>query len=148
MKRKNESGQSLFEVVLSLAVITIIIVALIILAANSIKNADFSRTRTLATNYTQATNEWLRSERDTDFDAFAQRALTPQYCLVDLSWSTAKVGGCDANDFISGTILQREAFFTIVSPTTIEVEVLVYWDDSQGTHEVRTTTEFTDWRAR
>lgn len=145
--KTNQSGQSLFEVVLSLAVITIIIVALIILAANSIKNANFSKTRTLATNYAQDTNEWLRSERDKDFDAFAERAQSP-YCLVELSWTSAKVGSCDPNDFISGTNLQREVSFTILSSTTIEAEVLIYWDDSKGTHEVRTTTDFTDWRSR
>lgn len=144
--KKYQSGQSLFEVVLSLAVITVIIVALIILAANSIKNANFSRTQTLATTYAQEANEWLRSERDKDFDAFSDNALVPTYCLVDLSWDNPSA--CGANDFISGTTLQREASFTIDSPTSIEVEVVVYWEDSQGSHEVRTTTDFTDWRSR
>lgn len=148
MKRKFEKGQSLFEVVLSLAVITLIIVTLVILASNSIRNANFSRNKTLATRHAQEALEWLRGERDEDFDAFHTRALTPQYCLPSLSWDDASVGSCSSTDFISNTILKREVSFTIVSADNIQAQIVVSWQDAQGDHEVRTTTNLTDWRSQ
>jgi len=146
---KNQEGQSLFEVVLSLAVITVVIVALIILAYNSIRNANYSRNQTVATRHSQEAIEWLRGERDTDYDLFQLRALTSDtYCFPSLSWTSAKIGGCADNDVIDGTILKREIFFTIIGLTNIEVQVTVYWDDAQGLHEVRAITNYTDWRAQ
>jgi len=147
---KNEKGQSLFEVVLSLAVVTIVIVALIILVFHSIRNADYSRNQTLAATRSQEAIEWLRGERDAGWDAFQTRALTSShYCFsAGLSWSTAKIGGCGDADVIPDTALKREILLSIVDPTNIEAQVVVYWEDSQGLHEARSVTNFTDWRAR
>lgn len=147
-KIKLESGQSLFEVVLSLAVITIIIVALVILASNSIRNATFSRNKSSATKHSQEMIEWLRGQRDEDWDSFAQRALTTQYCFPALSWADAKIGSCADADTISGTPLKREVFFDRIDATNIEAQVVVYWEDAQGVHEVRTITNYTDWRVQ
>lgn len=148
MERRFEKGQSLFEVVLSLAVITLIIVTLIILASNSIRNANFSRNKTLATRHAQEALEWLRGERDTDFDAFSIRALTPQYCLPSLSWTEAIVGSCGASDYIAGTILKRDVGFATVTADNIQVQIEVSWQDAQGDHEVQTITNLTDWRSQ
>ena len=148
---KNQKGQSLFEVVLSLAVITVVIVALIILAYSSIRNANYSKNQTLATKHSQEVIEWLRGERDSDFDFFYDKALTAgggSYCFPSLSWTAAKLGSCDDSDVIVGTILKREIFFTIVDLANIEVQAVVYWDDAQGLHEVRAITNYTDWRAQ
>ena len=142
-----EKGQSLFEVFLSLAVVTVIIVALVILASNAVRNTTYSKNKTLATRYSQEAIEWLRGERDADWDVFSLRALTSSYyCLQTLSWTS--IGECGTSDTISNTSLIREAQFTIDSPTQITIEVVVYWEDSQGVHETKTTTNFTDWRAQ
>ena len=146
--RKYELGQSLFEVVLSLAVITLVIITLILLASNSIRNANFSRNKTIATRHTQEALEWLRGQRDEHFDTFATRALTNQYCLPSLSWAAASIGGCGENDYVTGTILRREIFFNTVTADNIEVQIVVYWEDGQGVHEVRSITNLTDWRSQ
>jgi Tfp pilus assembly protein PilV len=142
---KNQEGQSLFEVILSLAVITLIIVTLIFLASYSIRNANFSRNKTLASRYAQEAIEWLRGQRDEDFDAFATRALTSQYCLPSLSWTEASIGTCGSSDNISGTPLKREILFSTVTADNIETQVIVYWEDAQGEHVVKTITNLTDW---
>jgi len=145
---KFSKGQSLFEVVIALAVVTVIIVALVILSTSSIRNSSFSRNRSLATRHSQELAEWLRGERDADWDIFLSRALTFRYCLNELSWNSAVIGTCSQGDTITGTSLQREVVFNIVDPANIEVEVAVYWKDANGNHEVRTITNFTDWRTQ
>ena len=142
---KTQKGQSLFEVVLSLGVMTFIIVALIVLASNSVRNATFSRNKTLATRYSQEAVEWLRGERDLDWDLFHSRALSGTYCLATLNWNS--IGSCGSADVVGDTILTREMALTVESATQIEADVSVFWEDAQGIHEVRTTTTFVDWRS-
>lgn len=143
---KDEKGQSLFEVVLALAVAALIIIAIVALATISIRNASFSRDQSLTTRYAQEAIEWLRGQRDEDWDAFATRALTPLWCLKSLSWTDVKIGECGSSDFISDTIFKREISFTILDASNIDTAVKVYWEDAQGLHETKTVTTFTDWR--
>jgi len=144
---KSEKGQSLFEVFLSLAIVAIIIVALVILASNAIRNSTYSKNKTLATRYSQEATEWLRGERDAGWYDFSDKALASNYyCLQTIAWPP--IGECGTSDTISNTSLIREIQFTIDSQTQITVEVVVYWEDSQGVHDVKSTTNFTDWRAQ
>jgi Tfp pilus assembly protein PilV len=143
---KYEKGQSLFEVVLALAVAALIIISIVALATISIRNANFSRNQSLATRYAQEAIEWLRGQRDEGWDAFTTRALTPLWCLKSLSWTDTTIGGCGSSGFISDTIFKREISFTILDASNIDTEVKVYWQDAQGLHETKTVTTFTDWR--
>jgi hypothetical protein len=147
---KNEKGQSLFEVVLALGVITAICVGIVSLAVSAIRNASFSKNKTLAGRYAQEVTEWLRSERDTDFNIFEDNIITSPRCFPSLNW-TGRVGSCGESDNIAGTPLFRVIEFTtntISGKTVIDASVRVYWDDAQGAHEVRSTTSFSDWRQR
>lgn len=146
IKKRLSSGQSLFEVVIALGVITIILVSLIILAALSISNATFSKNRTLATRLSQETLEWLRTERDASWSAFVNHAATPIWCMPTLSWSANFAGPCAQGSTVTDTILSRELTFSTIDVDTIQVVVRLFWADSQGSHESRTTTNFTNWR--
>jgi Tfp pilus assembly protein PilV len=150
---KKDNGQSLFEVVLALAVATLIVVALVALASSSIRNTTFSKNKTLATRYSQEAAEWMRGERDADWTTFYGRAANPLYCLKSLSWTEATIGSCGTGQEILNTAFKREVSFTRTTVTVggmpkdvVEAEIKVYWSDAQGMHEVRTATDFTDWR--
>lgn len=150
---RRERGQSLFEIVLALAIATIIIVAMVALASSAIRNSNFSKNKTLATRYSQEATEWLRGERDTDFDAFFTRAANPLFCLKSLSWTEATIGSCTDGQEIPGTIFKREVGFTRTTvlvgglpKNVIGAEIKVYWQDAQGVHEVKSLTDYTDWR--
>jgi Tfp pilus assembly protein PilV len=142
-------GQSLFEVVMALAIVTIIAVGIVSLSANSIRNANYSRDKTLATRYSEETIEWLREERDTDFTIFISRIGT--WCLPSLDWSSSSVGTCSSGEEITNTVFKREVTLLsslISGKTVIEATVKVYWEDSRAVHEVKTITNFTDWREK
>lgn len=145
----NEEGQSLFEVVVSIAVSALIIVALVTLVTNSIRNANFSKNNSLAANFAQEATEWLRGQRDGDIVTFMTNTLIPDWCLKTLSWSQS--GECSSTDVIQGTEFIREAFFNRTSEngkTLVESGVTVSWEDSQGLHEASSITTFSDWRER
>ena len=147
---KNIKGQSLFEVILALFIITLIVVAVVILSTNSISNSLASRNKTLASKYTQEAIEWLRKQKESDFIFFKGKA-TPDstYCLKDdpLSWN---VGTCTESQTIGTTIFRREVSFSIDDSTSgkriIIANVVTYWDDSKGRHEARSITYFSDAR--
>ena len=141
-----ETGQSLFEVVVSLAIMTAVIVAIVILSSNAVRNSSFSRNKTLATRYSQEATEWLRGERDENWSTFFNRAITSGiYCLDDLDWFS--IGTCGGSDFIPDTILVREMSLNIVNPDRIDITVSINWEDPQGVHVVNSATTYTDWRA-
>ena len=145
---KISEGQSILEVVFATAVIVLIIVGIVSLASNSISDAIFSRSQTLATKYAQEAMEWLRGQKDKDWEEFFLHATYggTLYCINSLSWGTP--GRCDSDTYIEETNLSREMTLELVDESGSEVEavVTVFWTNSQGTHEVKSTTRFTDWR--
>lgn len=141
---KHTSGQSMFEVIIALFIIAMIIVGVVSLTTISVSNSVFSRNKTLAGKYSQEAIEWLRSQREVNFSVFKTNA-TGTWCLSSLAFSSHSACGSS----ITGTIFKRQVTFTVVTnPTIIKAEVTTSWDDSKGTHQAVSTTEFTDIRER
>lgn len=161
-------GQSLYEVVFALGVTALILTGVVSLAATTVRNSTFTRNNAQATKFVQEGTEWLRGERDADWDIFAGRAsANTNYCLDDSpldagSWSNP--GICGGSEFIGfNTIFLRQLTFACFttnpfspppflsvacsapSVDNIETTVSVSWSDAQGTHEVRAITRFTNW---
>lgn len=137
----NNSGQSMFEVVIAIFIISMIIVGVVSLSTFSLSNSIFSRNKTLAGKYSQEAIEWLRSEREKDFAVFKTNAVGTQ-CLNTLSLTTPP---CQ----LINNLFKRQVNFTVTdNPTIIKAEVITSWDDSKGSHQATSTTEFTDIRER
>lgn len=159
MKISNlEEGQSLFELVVAIAISALIIVVIVSLTTSSIRNSVFSKNNDLATTYAQQVSEWLRGQRDDDLDAFETNAALPaaidpktslvSWCFKDLTWATDNEGPCSNTDFVTGTsFFIRQAAFSVDANTGIvHVDIDVSWIDSQGTHDVRNSTELSGLR--
>lgn len=149
-------GQSLFEIVVAIAISALIIVAIVSLVTNSVRNAIYSKNESAASDLAQKTIEWLRGERDQNTQAFLGH-VDPTlggstiYCFKALSWTEAS--HCLTDETVQDTIFIREGAFTVTDDpvtlkTIIEAEIDVTWTDSQGDHKVINTTNFTDWRQR
>ena len=144
-------GQSMFEVVLALFIITMIIVAVVILSTNSISNSLFSRSKTQASRYSQEAVEWLRNERETNSEDFVIATNTAVYCLKSNPPSFTETGACSSDEFITGTIFKRQVTFTtsdVFSKSIINATVVTSWNDPKGYHEARAVTEFSDIREK
>lgn len=143
MKTNINRGQSLFEVVVTIAISALIITAVVSLASNSIQNSSFSRDKTLASNYVQELNEWLREQRDLNSSALiAHIGTSSAWCFKDLSWS--KYPSCGTSDYVTGTKFKRLAKFsvsTISGKQLIQIDTTVSWQDSKGTHEIKGSTK-------
>ena len=146
--KKTLSGQSLFEVVLALAISTIILVAVVSLVTVAVRNSSFSKNKTLAGRHAQEVQEWLRGERDGDWDVFYGHATDSSlWCMIAPSWDN--IGQCPATGYIDRTIFKRETTFRLpdpLDPTNVESRVRVFWQQSGRAHEIESITNFTDWR--
>lgn len=143
-------GQSLFELVVAIAISALIIVVIVSLVTNSLRNATFSKHNAQAVSYASEAVEWLRSQRDTNIDTFLTNAGGLIWCFPDLTWNHA--GSCGTGDVISDTPFVREGHFKIDTSsgkTVVNVDIVVTWSESsKSIHEVTNSTYFTDWRQR
>ena len=142
MKPKSKSGQSLIEVLTALAVVLLVIIALIRATTSSMKGSDFSKMQVLATRYAQEGIEWIRAERDKDWDNINVHTTGAPLCLMSLAWSS---DNCDENDYIDGTKFKRQATLT-KEGEKVKIEVIVGWQDSSGDHQSQLSTYLTNWR--
>lgn len=143
-----QSGQSLFELVVAIAISALVIVAIVSLVTNALRSATFSKNNAAANALASQAVEWLRSERDNDISVFLTNASTPYWCFANLDWTTP--GICAVGNQIN-SLFTREGNFqiaTVSGKTIIQSTIKVTWTDSQGDHEINNSTDFTDWRQR
>ena len=149
-----ENGQSLFELVVAVAISALVLVAIVSLASNSLRNASFSKNSALASSFAQSTTEWLRTQRDGDIVNFLAHVslnspLPTTYCFTDLNWNYPT--SCTGGQVIAGTPFTRSGVFTVSYPggkTSVEAQITVSWTDAGGIHEITSSTTYTDWRQR
>lgn len=148
-KNCGQNGQSMFEVVIAIFIISLIIVGVVAVSTNSVSNSTFSRNSTLAGRYAQEGIEWVRDEKTKDIILFKSKVPQSLYCLDNLVWTN--IATCNSSEVIPNTVFRRNLRLTsstINSKIIIEAVVRVLWDDSKGTHEVSSTTNFSDIRER
>ncbi len=139
-----EKGQSLFEVLFSIAIAALVMGAIVSLATVAVRNSSYARSKTLATRYLQQTSEWLREQRDASWADFYSKAGN-FYCLKNISGWPGK-GKCGSTDFITGTIFVREVELQTSGTDTVVAEITVEWSDAKGLHTVNSIARYTDWR--
>lgn len=129
-------GQSLFEVIFSLAVVALILAGIVPLASVAIRNATFSRNNSLATKYSQEASEWVREQRDTSWSNLSANLGTKN--LGNLSWTAADC-------VITGMIFCRQITLSSTLVGRVDSIITVSWQDALGTHTVRNANTFTNW---
>ena len=167
--KKNNIGQSLLEVVFAVGVMALIGVTIVALSTGGVRNTSFSENRTKANKYVQQAMEWVKQQKDEEWDSIhphASNTSTPRkYCFSCLTgidpgctatWSNSG-GMCDISDptdKISGTVFFREVWLIRVQNPPYEgctkekcftADVRIYWTDAQGTHDVEAKSLMTKW---
>lgn len=123
----SEKGQSLIEAVAALGVVTIVLTALSIAVLLGLRNSEFTRKETIATQYAQQGMEIIRNIRDVrwgDFNSLTDSCFGPGNALTALP--------CGAAEYITAgtTKFMRTATFTADTGCK-KVTVTVAWQDSK-----------------
>jgi type II secretory pathway pseudopilin PulG len=131
----------------------LILVALASLATLSVKNANQARSEAQAARLGQELIEWLRNERDQNWNTFISNATSSQQrCMPVTSWTQSFAGPCNSDNLISNTFKREVVFFPVQDTNsdgladTLVITISVSWSDKQGVHETKNITRFTHWK--
>lgn len=159
-KKANESGQSLMELVIVLAVAITVISALTAVSISSLRNANLSQMQLQATKYAQEGIERVRSARDRDTETSAPFSTANSTPIEKFShlYATTIYSVCPdpCNFLLNGNQLsqtsnfenlggnfQRKIFISDDSSSWQDkkiVRVVVSWTDFAGVHESQLNT--------
>lgn len=133
--KEMQKGQSLIEAVAAMAVVTIVLTALTIAVLLGLRNSEFTRKETIATQYSQQGMELLRNKRDTDWTTF--NGYSGFMCLSGSTpISSCPVGGCTAaapacTTVIGGSFIRDAQFSSSGCNGGKKVIVTTWWKDAK-----------------
>ncbi len=158
---RQQHGQSLIEVLIAFAALSVIIVSTTLVVISALTNAQFVKNQHLATEYAQQGIELVRSMRENNFDAFLSLSNpgnlpTPDnvehYCMAKACTQLTTYPGdcgllttpsCTAQNldaFVRGVTIDRTRSSSCINPTfeasppsqwPSQVTVAVSWADGQ-----------------
>lgn len=152
---KNERGQTLVEAVVAFGVAAMILVALVAATTMALSRVQFANHQAQARAFTQEGLEWVRGERDKDWDVFYARTdVNPKsYCLNTLSWTTptpCTTYGLGDNTFKRDAVLTSPTTppsgLNCQQPNCVIVKVTVSWQESGQEHKSEQETYLTRWK--
>ncbi|OGD86187.1 hypothetical protein A2Z23_03160 [Candidatus Curtissbacteria bacterium RBG_16_39_7] len=151
MNNKNNSGQSLLEVLTALGVAAVIIVALTTLAVTSLRNAQHARSQTTATKLASEGIEQVRTVRDRQgWTAFYLYVFGKCYTVDTTNWilQNAEDPPCDGMEVSGYSGYVRKIFLENESTggEGRKITVTVTWTDSFGENTSQATTILTKWQ--
>lgn len=153
MRNKNESGSTLIEAILALALVTIIVSAVVVAVVSSVGNSQSSSERSTALDYAEEGLDLIRDAKSEDFSGFVATypAKTPissnYYCLSDdgviedisVCNSTALGGNVESGKYLRKVFIHYNPATGGQDPSGtakctgngIYVSSIVYWNDSK-----------------
>ncbi len=144
----NNRGQSLFEVLVSVAIAALLITGLVSLVATLVRNSTQSKNIDIAARYAQEATEWLREERDKNPSAFFDILEGTKSLGSDSATDgiTTSVSSWTPSPEIEDTPFSRTVEISKPDSNTISAVITVSWTDGTITHETKTTTRLTRWQ--
>lgn len=138
---KQQSGQTLVEVLFALGVVSVCLVALVIAIVTAVRNARFAKNSSLASQYAQEGTEAARRERDTSatWSDFISSFNSDRGLDSGLNWA-----GCGSANV---GIFERCVNFDNTDPSgeISIVTVTVSWSEGGRDHSVEAVTRLTKW---
>ncbi|MFH1840958.1 MAG: hypothetical protein ABH807_02280 [Candidatus Shapirobacteria bacterium] len=122
-------GDSIVEVVVAVAIISMVALALIRVTTVALNNATFAKNQATATKYAQEAIEEVRLIREANGSVFFDNtALCQSSSLSPLPGNFVRQKTCTLNASI------------------MQVLVVISWDDNTGTHHSELETYLTKWQ--
>lgn len=157
LRHTSQSGQSLIEVTFAAAVVALVLVGILSTVIASLQSARISLEQSQATQWANATTEWIRGQRDAQgwgvfYGSLIARGNPQTYCLTALpstfaSWLSLPLGACGETDVIPNTLAKRELTITFGAgpPQTATVTVTITRPSRSGTTVSTNETVLADW---
>lgn len=136
--KKRNKGFSLIELLLFVLFISTILLSLIFTTVYSIKNAQLSAEKLLAVRYAQEVQEWLRGEKEVDWNIFSNIIIDDAtYCLSDIPNNITSLEqvneGDECSSIVSTPYIRTLTINSINNDATrISYTVTIIWTGQYG----------------
>jgi Tfp pilus assembly protein PilV len=141
------NGQSLFEVILALAVSAMILTGIVTLTSKSVSTSTISKNKSQANKYASEAMEYLRKEKEFQgWDVFSTTiGAGGDWCMSTLSLTDPVACSSSANPYITDTIFQRSLNVSDLTGKSMNIKIKVSWTDEKGLHETYTESVISDY---
>lgn len=141
-------GFSLVEVLIFVSILGTFFVVAIAITITSVQVMKVNEHKILATHYGEELLDWLRNEKEKDFNSFSSTRASSggtTYCFSTSPitvWGSS--GSCSTSTFLTPAIYKRKAILTSVAtpPTSVNVQITVSWSDAGNNYNVPVNTVF------
>ncbi len=139
--KKNFKSFSLIEVLVFITILSIFFIAGLSISLYSLNTLKLAEHKTLASYYGQEAIEWLKKEKELNWDDFIIKASTNGkiYCLNELTWSE---GNC--NSFSLNNFYKREVLL-IQNNNSVNVNLNIYWLEKNNVNNINIKTVLNLW---
>lgn len=157
----NVEGFSLIEVIIFVAILSIFLVTAATITTLSMHQNSLQINKIKAVHYNDQLLEWLRSEKDRDWNNLTEKATSLPggsvycFCSEDLSWATASIkadkSACCPTPLSSLFKRYVTLSSSIYAPTgfspssQIEVTIDTDWQEAGNSYSTKLHTLFTPW---
>lgn len=136
---------SLIEVLVFVTIFSLFFVAAATVVVVSLRNMKTSEHKIIATRYAEELLEWLRSQKEIDWNVF-NSSHSGTYCF-----STSPISTWPSNSPCGGyleSIFKREVTLTRVDANKVNVVITVTWTEMGTTYKVPINSVFTIWESQ
>ncbi|MEX1052549.1 MAG: type II secretion system protein, partial [Patescibacteria group bacterium] len=128
MSKKRNSGFTLLEVLVVLGILSVFLLAAITISIVSVRNLKSSENKLLGTRYAEGLMEWVRGEKDADWDVFITKQGLWCFNEEEIIWPIT-TGNCAGQEKIK-QIFDREVTLTYDDLSErVVVNVKVFWNE-------------------
>ncbi len=138
LKNKFKSSFTLIEILVFVTILTLFFISAVTVTTYFLQTIKSQEYKILATHYVEEAVEWLKSEKEKDWEEFSSYDLSGNgtvYCLNDLNFNN--LGSCE-NFSLANSLFKRELVIkNIGSPVNqVETVVTVYWREKNTENKV------------
>lgn len=139
---------SLIEVIIFVSILSLFLISAASIITISLQQNTLQIEKLKARHYADQLLEWIKSEKDIDWQTFITRAGNYTYCFENesLAWGTDVLSGDDCT--LLNSLYKRYAkFSTTGSGGSAQVDVVVHvdWTASGNNYDTSLHTIFSQW---
>ena len=143
---------TIVEVLIFVTLISLIFITISYIITFSLKNTKINEHKILATHYAEELKEWLRGEKEDDWNIFTTKGHVSgsQWCVntIPIDISTLVGGPCGLDYSLHNNTFKRDLTLTnnvSPNPTQVTVNIIVEWKEDNNIYTIPINTVFSLW---
>lgn len=150
MLKQKSSGFTLIEVMFFVLFVSLIFIGLIFTSTVSIRNNRVSEHKIIATHYAEELREWLRGQKELDFQTLFNKASDAgiTYCFNGAIASWPSFGSCSGSYSLNSEYLRQVVLTRItdsVGNSQVRADITVSFKDGPNVISAKDNALFASW---